>query len=74
MARKVNLRGFSKLARGEVRVVVDRVAGLVMFRVKRKHMAYTLPLDVWIGMGFDQAVKVAAFAAKQERKLRKETL
>jgi len=74
MARNVKLRGFSKLARGEVRVVVDRIAGLVMFRAKRKHTVFTLPLDVWIGMGFDQAVKVAAFAAKQERKLRKENV
>lgn len=66
--RKVRLTGYSKLARGDIRVTVDRQVGLVLFRVHRKHTSYDLPLDTWVGLGFDYAVKAHALAVKQARR------
>lgn len=65
--RNVKLTGYSRLARGEVRVVVDRVSGLVTFRIKRRRKVYTLPLDVWVGLGFDFAAKAAALEERHTK-------
>lgn len=65
--KQVHLTGYSRLARGEVRVVVDRASGLVSFRIKRRHTVYTLPLDVWVGLGFDFAAKAAALEARRAK-------
>ena len=65
--RNVKLTGYSRLARGEVRVVVDRASGLVTFRIKRRRKVYELPLDVWIGLGFDFAAKAAALEDRRAK-------
>lgn len=68
MRRRIHLTGSVRMARRPVRATIHRDAGIVVFREFKRRRAYALPLEHWIGLGFDRAVAVAAAADRQQRR------